>query len=37
MVIKKDCNNGMSDVVFPYEVNLKINAATYKGCGKYAE
>ena len=35
-VIKKDCNNGMSDQVYPCQVTLLINAASFKGCGKYA-
>lgn len=37
ILVKKNCNNGMSDIVYPYEVNLKINAMTLKGCGDYAK
>lgn len=34
-IIQKDCNNGMSDQVYPCQVVLLLNAANYKGCGKY--
>jgi uncharacterized membrane protein len=37
ILLKKNCNNGMSDIVYPYEVNLKINAMTLKGCGEFAK
>jgi uncharacterized membrane protein len=36
-LVKKNCNNGMSDIVYPYGVNLKINAMTLKGCGDYTK
>lgn len=33
--IKKDCSDGMSDIIHPYETKLMINAMHLNGCGKY--
>lgn len=34
IIIKKDCSDGMSDMTHNYETSLKLNAVTYKGCGR---
>lgn len=33
-IIKKNCSDGMSETVHPYEVTLTVNGSTYSGCGK---
>jgi uncharacterized membrane protein len=34
VIIKKDCSDGMSDMTHRYETNVKVNAVTYRGCGR---
>ena len=33
-IIKKNCSDGMSDIIHPYQVNLTINTTKYSGCGR---
>jgi Predicted membrane protein len=33
-IIKKECSDGMSDMVHAYAVQLKINAISYAGCAR---
>jgi uncharacterized membrane protein len=34
IIIKKDCSDGMSDLTHRFETNVKVNAITYRGCGR---
>ncbi len=34
IIIKKDCSDGMSDLTHRFETNVKVNAVTYRGCGR---
>ena len=34
IVIKKDCNDGMSELTYPYHVALVVNKTKYAGCGR---
>ena len=33
-IVRRDCSDGMSDMVHRYETRIKVNAATYNGCGR---
>ena len=33
-IIKKDCDDGWSKTIHPYQVKLKANRGNYTGCGK---
>ena len=32
-ITRKDCNNGMSEMIYKYEVSLQVNKIKYTGCG----
>ncbi|MEO7924115.1 MAG: hypothetical protein ABIR30_10575 [Chitinophagaceae bacterium] len=36
-ILKKDCSDGMSDLVHPYEVMLQVNKTKYAGCGRISK
>lgn len=33
-IIKKDCSDGMSDIIHTHEVQLRVNNTKYTGCSK---
>ena len=33
-IVRRDCSDGMSDMVHRFETRIKVNAATYNGCGR---
>lgn len=33
-ILKKNCSDGMSELVYPYEVLLLVNKIKYAGCGR---
>lgn len=34
LVTRKDCSDGMSDMTHRFATEVKVNAATYNGCGR---
>ncbi len=34
IILKKDCNDGMSEQTYPYQVSLVVNKTKYAGCGR---
>ena len=34
IIIKRDCSDGMSDMTHRFETSVKVNAVTYRGCGR---
>ena len=34
ITIKKNCSDGMSEEIHPYEVTLRVNKTKYSGCGR---
>jgi len=34
VITKQDCSDGMSEVVYPYSVELTVNKTRYSGCGR---
>ena len=34
IITKKDCSDGMSEEIHPYEVTLRVNKTKYAGCGR---
>jgi uncharacterized membrane protein len=34
IITKKDCSDGMSEIIHPYSVTLSVNKTKYAGCGR---
>jgi uncharacterized membrane protein len=34
LIVKKNCSDGMSEIIHPYSVTLSVNKTTYAGCGR---
>lgn len=36
-ITRKECSDGMSEIIYPYSVSLTVNGSKYTGCGKTKE
>lgn len=36
VITKQECSDGMSEIVYPYAVELTVNKTKYSGCGRNA-